>query len=138
MLRAVLDTNVSVAILLSSRNCCDIRDAFLDDLFEWLISEELLAELLLTVRKPRLAGVFKPEDIRELLELLRTDAQWVLSKSRIVASRDPDDDVVLACAIDGQADVIVTGDKDLLVLRSFRKIPILTPRQFLQILEKQD
>jgi uncharacterized protein len=137
MLRVVLDTNISVAILLSSRNCCDIRDAFLDGFFDWLISEELLAELLLTLRKPRLAHLFKPEDIREMLGLLQTDAEWVTLRSRIVASRDPDDDVVLGCAVDGQADAIVTGDKDLLSLKSFRKIPILTPRQFLDILQKR-
>ena len=49
--------------------------------------------------------------------------------------RDEDDDVVLATALAGKADMIVTGDDDLLVLKKFRGIRILSPRQFLEFLE---
>jgi predicted nucleic acid-binding protein len=48
--------------------------------------------------------------------------------------RDPDDDVVLATAVAGRADFIVTGDDDLLVLKRFRGIRILSPRQVLEML----
>jgi len=48
---------------------------------------------------------------------------------------DEDDDVVLATALAGKADVIVTGDEDLLVLKKFRGIKILSPRQFLELLD---
>jgi putative PIN family toxin of toxin-antitoxin system len=51
--------------------------------------------------------------------------------------RDADDDVVLATALAGKADVIVTGDEDLLVLRKIRGIKILSPRQFLELLDKR-
>ena len=50
--------------------------------------------------------------------------------------RDKDDDVVLATALTGKADVIVTGDEDLLVLKKFRGIEILSPRQFLELLDR--
>ena len=50
--------------------------------------------------------------------------------------RDEDDDVVLATALAGKADVIVTGDEDLLVLKKFRGIEILSPRQFLKPLDR--
>ena len=50
--------------------------------------------------------------------------------------RDEDDDVVLATALAGKADVIVTGDEDLLVLKKFRGIEILSPRQFLKLLDR--
>jgi predicted nucleic acid-binding protein len=50
--------------------------------------------------------------------------------------RDEDDDVVLAMALAGKADVIVTGDEDLLVLKKFRGIEILSPRQFLELLDR--
>jgi putative PIN family toxin of toxin-antitoxin system len=49
-------------------------------------------------------------------------------------TRDPDDDVVLAGAVAGRADVIVTGDEDLLVLRQHEGIPIVTPRKFLSLM----
>ena len=50
--------------------------------------------------------------------------------------RDADDDVVLATALAGKADVIVTGDNDLLVLREFRGTRILSPRKFLELLDR--
>jgi predicted nucleic acid-binding protein len=45
--------------------------------------------------------------------------------------RDPDDDRILECALAASAEVIVTGDRDLLDLGAFRDTPIMTPRQFL-------
>ena len=51
--------------------------------------------------------------------------------------RDADDDVVLATAVAGKADVIVTGDDDLLVLKTFRGIRILSPRKFLKLLDRR-
>ena len=51
--------------------------------------------------------------------------------------RDKSDDVVLATALAGKADVIVTGDDDLLVLKRFRGIRIVSPRQFLELLSQQ-
>ena len=51
--------------------------------------------------------------------------------------RDKNDDVVLATAVAGKADLIVTGDADLLVLKTFRGIRILAPRQFLELLDRR-
>ena len=51
--------------------------------------------------------------------------------------RDADDDVVLGTALAGKADVIVTGDNDLLALKTFRGIRILSPRQFLELLDRR-
>ena len=51
--------------------------------------------------------------------------------------RDKSDDIVLATALAGKADVIVTGDDDLLVLKRFRGIRIVSPRQFLESLSQQ-
>jgi putative PIN family toxin of toxin-antitoxin system len=50
--------------------------------------------------------------------------------------RDKDDDIVIATAVAGKADVIVTGDDDLLALKKFRQIRILSPRQFLEFLDR--
>jgi putative PIN family toxin of toxin-antitoxin system len=52
------------------------------------------------------------------------------------ACRDPDDDAILAAAVAASADLVVTGDKDLLVLGSYAGIPILTPRQLLDLLDR--
>lgn len=51
-------------------------------------------------------------------------------------SRDPDDDEVLAVAVAAEADAILTGDDDLLVLKTYQGIPILSPRQFVERLDR--
>lgn len=52
--------------------------------------------------------------------------------------RDPNDDMVVACALEADADYIVTRDKDLLSLGTYEGIRIVTPRQFLDLLEGSD
>ena len=52
--------------------------------------------------------------------------------------RDPDDDRLIACAVVGEADVIVSGDDDLLALKQVGSIPILTAAQFLEMLEREN
>lgn len=51
--------------------------------------------------------------------------------TQVEACRDPDDNIILALAVDGKADTIVSGDKDLLDMRTFRGIPIIKPAEFL-------
>ena len=55
----------------------------------------------------------------------------VAPRQEIIAARDPDDDAILACALEAQAQAVITGDRDLLVLHPFRGIAILTPAEFL-------
>jgi len=59
-------------------------------------------------------------------------AELVPIAERIAACRDPTDDKFLELAINGHADLIVTGDGDLLALNPFREIPIVTPAAFVQ------
>lgn len=54
-------------------------------------------------------------------------------RSHVAASRDPDDNKYLECAVDGRADFVVSGDGDLLSLESFDGIPIVKPRRFVEI-----
>lgn len=58
-------------------------------------------------------------------------AERIELTAHVAACRDPQDDHVLALVVSGRADLIVTGDADLLVLDPFRGIPILTPKAFL-------
>jgi putative PIN family toxin of toxin-antitoxin system len=134
--RAVIDTNVLISILLGSRNCLAVRGAFLDGLFEIITSPELITEFNVACRKPKIPRFVNPHDILDTLELLKSDAEWISPVIKVVASRDPKDNPVLECAVAGQADFIVTGDKDLLDLKSFRGIKIITPRQFLVFLKR--
>jgi uncharacterized protein len=59
-----------------------------------------------------------------------------IPKLLAVVPRDPDDNMVIECAIEGKVQYIVTGDKDLLVLRTFRDIQIVRAGDFLNVLSK--
>jgi predicted nucleic acid-binding protein len=59
-------------------------------------------------------------------------AELVTIAERVMACRDPTDDKFLELAVNGRADVIVTGDADLLVLNPFRDVPIVAPVAFVQ------
>lgn len=127
-MRLLLDTNVLFAAFLSHGVCAGLYEEALLHA-EIIVSEEILSDL---GEKLGSKGKLTKSEAAEVIDAVRSDAGVVgeLPLDQPVC-RDPDDDMVLGSARSGKADVIVTGDKDLLVLKSFRKIPILTPRECL-------
>jgi putative PIN family toxin of toxin-antitoxin system len=71
------------------------------------------------------------EQVKGRLERLMMNALWVTVRGELKVSRDPDDDIVLECARNAHAHIIVSGDDDLLDLRQFSGIHILTADQYL-------
>jgi len=73
-----------------------------------------------------------PDEVRRRLSAYVGDATRITVTGVLSGiCRDPNDDFILECAAAGHADAIVTGDKDLLSLGTYRSIMILTPRQYL-------
>ena len=131
-MRLVFDTNVIVAGLVSEGLCHEVIEAHLPG-HTAILSRTLWDEL---VEKLRDKFDLSADDL-PLLDLYRRHATWVepqpLEKP---ACRDPDDDWVLATAVAGQAEAIVTGDGDLLALGKYQGVAILTPRQFIERLAR--
>jgi len=129
--RVVCDTNVLIAALVADGLCRDIVKRRLPrvDLF---VSLALLRELDRTLRRKFGATAAS----LPFLKVYRDRAQLV-TPDRLPAPvcRDPDE-VVIATAIAARADVILTGDDDLLVLRRHGQIRILSPRQFVELLDR--
>ena len=101
------------------------------------ISRPLLAELHATLLKPRLSRhvLSTGLDPRSMVQHVRRLSTVVTAPALSQpAARDRDDDAVLACARAAHADMIVTGDQDLLVLRTFEDIPILRPARAVALL----
>jgi predicted nucleic acid-binding protein len=73
-----------------------------------------------------------PPDFLDWLHELMEAAEPVEITERMAACRDPKDDKFLELAINGHADVLITGDSDLLALSPFRGIPVITPGDFAQ------
>lgn len=102
-----------------------------------IISRAIAAEIDDTLRQPKIRKyLHDPEDAHLWVADLMAVAD-VVADSGFIAGvcRDPDDEVVLAAAVEGRADRIVTGDRDLLVLGEYEGMPIVTPRVFLDLIE---
>jgi putative PIN family toxin of toxin-antitoxin system len=135
MKNIIIDTNVFISTLLKSKNCVEILEGIKQNKFNLVISEKLIEEILLVVEKDKFE--FAESEKTELKELLIEKSIPAVSKGKIPICRDPKDSIILECATAGEVDCIVTGDKDLLALKKFRNIPIITPKKFLHLLKKR-
>lgn len=129
MTRAVLDTNTIVSGLGWGGAPGAVLDAALQGQFEFVTSPALLDELRRVLAYPKLHAVIGPAS--DLVELVAIAALVVEPTETVEIARDPDDNRVIEAALTGRADVIVSGDQDLLTLQQVGRIDILTPQQFL-------
>ena len=129
---AVIDTNVFVSALIGSPTCREIYQLLKEDRFRLIISGELISELKTVLARAKF-GLSKGEVAIAILHI-RRKAQKVKPSERILLCRDVKDNIVLEAASAARTDFIVTGDKDLLSLKAFRKTLIVTPRKFLNAL----
>ena len=113
MLRIVVDTNIWIRTLLGGQVSLPVLHALKESRFQLLISDALLAELETVVKRPRLATRMATQDIDDLLAALLWHGELVELRTIPPRCRDPKDHPVLATAIDGRADAVVSGDGDL-------------------------
>jgi len=126
-MRVVLDSNVIVAAFASRGLCSEVFEVCLSG-HSIVISEHILSEVKISLLKK----IRLPESIvKDIIVYLREEAERVkpveLDNS---PCRDKDDNIIIGTALSGNADFIITGDKDLLVLKSYKWIDIVTPREF--------
>ncbi|MEJ6488055.1 putative toxin-antitoxin system toxin component, PIN family [Nostoc punctiforme UO1] len=129
--RFVFDTNVLVSAFLFSQS--KPRQA-LDQatvIGVIILSNSVLSELKEVLYRPKFDRYLTKERRQEFLENLTESAQFIDVTEQINECRDPKDNKYLELALSGQAECIVTGDDDLLVLNPWRGIEILTVQEFL-------
>jgi putative PIN family toxin of toxin-antitoxin system len=133
MLRVVIDTGVIMSALLQPEGAS--KRAFVIALWDGvpLVSPQTFAELAEVVQRLKFRGKVEVSTVAEILNLLATKSELVVVTSAIEACRDPKDNMFLALAIDGRADVIISRDPDLLTLHPFQGIPIVSPADFLKM-----
>jgi putative PIN family toxin of toxin-antitoxin system len=142
VLRVVLDTNVFVSSLLSTEGPpAQLLNAWREGRYMLFTSAQIIAEIVEVLESPRISKKYliQQKDVENLVDLLKTDAVLVPGQAAVKGSvpRDPRDEMFLACAIDANADCIVSGNRHLLDLQSYRDIPILTVKEFAEKLEIQ-
>ncbi len=133
MLRAVLDTNVLVSAIISDGKSRELLKRGITNQYTIITSDLILKELLTVLRRPKFK-TSEDEIHRTVLALIRTaDVVNVTSKLKAV-KEDPKDDMIVETAVDGEADIIVTGDSHLLRLKTFEGIKIITVEEMLACL----
>ena len=130
----VLDTNVIISALVGHGKSRHLLTKLFEK-YEIVSSKQMLAELgdVLSRRK---FGFTRNQINEFLLMMIRGSIAATVTECPEIIVEDPDDDVVLATALEGGADFIVSGDKHLLSLREFRGIRIVTVREMLEILRE--
>jgi putative PIN family toxin of toxin-antitoxin system len=138
----VFDANVFVSAAISPHGACGkILRTVLEhgEEFELILTELIIAEIIESLSKPRV--------IRYSKKSIEFSKAWIEDISAIATivpdirisfsdCRDPDDIVYLAAADTAKANLIVSGDKDLLVLKRFREIGIISPTEFIYLLKQ--
>lgn len=137
MIAAVLDVNVIVSSVMSPLGAPRrVLEAWEQGEIEALTSDGIIGEVAEKLLDPRIGGRFNVTlaDVQAVVLLLRTQARMVAPPSTVVVTGDPEDDHVLATAAHGQAEYLITGDKKLLSLSRHGSTQIISPREFLNLL----
>ncbi len=129
--RIILDTNLWISFLISKKY------PDFDELIKWeevtlIFSHELLEEFLEVAKRPKFKKFFSEKDVEKLLDVFDQFAELVDVSSTVDICRDEKDNFLLNLSIDGKADYLITGDKDLLVLKNIERTKIVTYRKMIE------
>lgn len=130
-MRLVIDTGVLISAAIKAQTVPNIAVYQAEQRGTLLKSRVTEAELMEVIDRPYLAQLISPAARNRLVQLMAV-AELVAITEQFAACRDPKDDKFLELAVSGRADLILTGDKDLLALNPFRGIPIVGPATFVQ------
>jgi len=123
--RLIIDTNLWISFLLTA-DIAKLDQIFSNESVILLFSQELLDEFIEVANRPKFKKYFTINTLEDLLQQIRLAAQFIQVTSNIDICRDSKDNFLLSIAKDGDADYLVTGDKDLLILKKIGKTKILT------------
>ena len=137
-MRVVVDTNILVRALIEPQGTVGpVLVRLRLGHYTLLYAQSLLEELVDVFGRPRLGDKYglSDEDIKTTLGLILLRGEEVVPQRCVRVCRDLKDDKFLEVALDGRADVLVSGDEDLLILDPFEGLPIRPPRAFLEMLD---
>ena len=135
LIRIVLDTNVLISAILFEGQSSRLVFAWQTRQIGLLVSKQLLSEYIRVLHYPKFRLII-PE-IQSIIEqdILPFITPVKVSRAPRIIQQDPFDNHILACAAAGKASLIVSGDKHLLTLGSYKKIPIVTVSELLKDLD---
>ncbi|MBI3312018.1 MAG: putative toxin-antitoxin system toxin component, PIN family [Candidatus Omnitrophica bacterium] len=140
MLKVVLDTNQFVSGVLTKEGpSARLLQAWRERAYLLITSHAILSEIERVFRYPRIAKKYhlRPQEIENLMRVIEREAVVLSRVGRLeVIKDDPDDNAILACARETEADYLVSGDHHLLVLQRYQGTAIVTARELLTVLNR--
>jgi hypothetical protein len=137
MLKVVLDANQYAGALIKPHsNPARIIDLVYEGHFALVISAPIIEEVRRILSYPKLKKLHRRSSDEIDLFLKKLEKVAILTPAQLAVKAikdDPTDDKYLVCALEGQADFLISGDHHLTGLRVFRGIPILSPAAFLKV-----
>ncbi len=130
----VIDTNVLISAVLSPNGTA--KKAFVKAIayFQLIQSEATYEELVTRLQKKKFDKYISFEDRKQFLHWVRIDSNFLIVENQTTICSDPDDNKFLDLASKGQADYLITGDRDLLSLDVYQNTRIIQPASFLRII----
>ena len=135
-MRVVLDTNILVSALIAKGSPPDILyQAWLNGEIEVVMTSAQVAEVKDVLARPRLKQFIQAEEADAITQYIDAYARVLTDFQIVNVSPDPDDNRILAAAIDGKVDLIVSGDrKHMLALEEVHGIPVVTARKAVELI----
>ncbi|MEI6068021.1 MAG: putative toxin-antitoxin system toxin component, PIN family [Methylococcaceae bacterium] len=131
-IKIIFDVNIWVSTFISPNMEKQVQAIILQDEVEIIVCSELLEELKQTLQRSKFKKYFSSERILLAIDLVEQSSTFINLKSVVELCRDHKNDYLLALAKDAQADFLLTGDKDLLVLNPFEKTQIIKLSEYLE------
>ena len=128
--RIIIDTNLWISFLIT-KDFSGLDEFIFSGRYQLVFSEELINEFIEVSKRLKFRRYFSLLDLEKLIESIETYAIFITVKTNITLCRDNKDNFLLSLSVDGNADFLLTGDKDLLILQKVENTTIITITEFL-------
>jgi uncharacterized protein len=128
--KVIIDTNLWISFLIG-KQLAGLKSLLVDRKIQPIFSQQLFDEITLVTQRPKLQKYFPPEKVIDLMLFLKAIGLLIEIRSSVSLCRDAKDNYLLALAKDSQADYLITGDRDLLILEKFEGTAILSYQDFI-------
>jgi len=134
LIKVVLDTNVYISGILFGGNSRRILDLIIEGKLRLFVTDEILDELRGVLQRKKFD--FPNENIHHVISEIELVSELITpTKHHQVVDRDPDDNIIIDCAVASGSDFIISGDNDLLEIESFKSSKIVSPSYFLELIK---
>lgn len=134
-IKIIIDTNLFISFLIGKR-LSGLKLTLVNSITDLIFAEQNIQELRLVTSRPKFIKYFNPNDINELIDLIYSIGKVIKSIKEPSICRDPKDNFLLGLAEKSKADYLVSGDKDLLNIKEYKKTKIITINELERIINE--